>query len=708
MVVVFELEALREPHGSMRSSRRSVCTFRELLSPELTMSSKDLVSTVPGSCEVGHVDSEIETINGARKIFAKLLTGLLSANGFTCECFLMANRSRLALAITWNEKELFSYAEATHYPVLMDDSELRRKYSYCKKPNAYFGFDTQLLQYVQRLPNEAPGREDVVFLTADRIQMLWSYLQGYFDVSSLFQKGFADTCYFPHQKAALDGMREHLTFAAAFRPSSMPIEQIKDYFGVQTAFYFAFTEHCYQAALVLTVMAAFADCVWHLTPTRDADVDYGFIGFCLFMIFVCIAFMKTWLRRRNHYLIIWGVGQTSTQIEKPLNVHFVGRVVKDEAAPNRFVRIPHTFKRLVGTLCAVVLDVLFLVTFFLALYYVHDRYQDGFWIFSHDIVVTLLIRATNLVWSILAPLITRLEEHKYAHEFDERVDIRLSIVGMITWFMPLCLQGFVALYLDMCPSPEYSEQPESFGCWRAMEKQFYSYIVVGVVLGLLDPLMPLCTYVWRTKLAKRGNHNQMSYLEQQYNLDPYDGQAEVNDYSQLVWHVAYVLVLGQANWMATSFSFFLLTLTKRWFVLWKLLHVYRRPLATVSRGIGDTRRAFLQVLAHIGCMSNWAAICFFARPFASWSRESSLLLCLIGFWVLILIYKVVDGAIPDLKNDDFVLHQRMKWQRFYIQHGMLKNHAYRHPTTSAVPDGHLFEAAQPLARGDRLFESTRH
>jgi hypothetical protein len=101
-------------------------------------------------------------------------------------------------------------------------------------------------------------------------------------------------------------------------PSNMPIDDIKEYFGEEIGFYFAFLSHLTSGQLPMVPVAIFAQAVALIMIANGSTAMYAEACFAVFGVCGLSVIMDSWQYRQNEMAHKWACyGCTESQPPRP-------------------------------------------------------------------------------------------------------------------------------------------------------------------------------------------------------------------------------------------------------------------------------------------------------------------------------------------------------------------------------------------------------
>ena len=110
------------------------------------------------------------------------------------------------------------------------------------------------------------------------------------------------------------------------RPSSLPFDAYKDYFGEQQGLYQVFQAHITDYFLVLCVFAVASEALAHALGERTVAAAVAHACFAFALCVWSTALLVTWSRKEKRVALEWGM--TDFEDDEPPRPQFKGRIVK--------------------------------------------------------------------------------------------------------------------------------------------------------------------------------------------------------------------------------------------------------------------------------------------------------------------------------------------------------------------------------------------
>ncbi|ETO25487.1 hypothetical protein RFI_11648 [Reticulomyxa filosa] len=118
-------------------------------------------------------------------------------------------------------------------------------------------------------------------------------------------------CFPLHDSKQLDSLEEKWIKNREIRNCmTVPLEEIKNYFGEPTAFYYGFMMFYLRWLIWPTIIGV----IFFIAQLGYGQVDVpGLFVMALFIIFWCVAFVDFWIRQESRYRLLWGMTKFETK-----------------------------------------------------------------------------------------------------------------------------------------------------------------------------------------------------------------------------------------------------------------------------------------------------------------------------------------------------------------------------------------------------------
>lgn len=279
-------------------------------------------------------------------------------------------------------------------------------------------------------------------------------------LSAYREEGLIDS--FPlHDREALDSLRAKLKASGMF---SLPIEDIRNYFGENIALYFSFTSF-YTAFLIPITLIGVVQLV--ADKVLGIDVLYSNLFFATLNLVGVTVFLEFWKRRSNGHCYTWGTGGKLRH--KPPRPQFRGEVGVNKITGREEIQYPKnsTLKKVLFVslpltlLCLAGAFILMLASFEAERWTVQFFTDPETGLPRTDVVATVLGFVPSVSYSVLVLVLnvyylkfchqlTEWENHRTQEQFEAHAVAKLILFEFVNTFLALfyiafCLQDVAML-----------------------------------------------------------------------------------------------------------------------------------------------------------------------------------------------------------------------------------------------------------------------
>lgn len=498
------------------------------------------------------------------------------------------------------------HAEIEQYPLQLSKAgieELEVKLSDPNTTPAFVQFERKFRKLFQMHEDAYDPKTSSVLRQTDRIRILYDKLTESLNLHKLEAAGLLSHS-FPmhHERTVTELEKTWGTFRLIFS-LKQPLQEIRNYFGEEIAFYFLFLHELVRASIGLGVVA-FASYGWMLTN----GMGYARPVLSMIILVWYRVFTKKWQRTQALFSNQWGgdVHSVST-IKKLRNRRFRGTMLPAPDDENLKQAQVSRRSEIAGRTCSFLLSSAFVATLFILVALEHyvlfktglndERKHEDLWQRGEHMLIGaffgMQIRVVDAIWNRMSDWITDLEFRYYEEDFDWSKRVKASFVRSLTSLFTVMFSAFAQPALVMFSSSDIQrlEANGSLGTRRTeaqiehqrvlLERQLFSiflmryFLLYGAVNDVLTP------WIKMTMQKQR----EMSYVEQQVEMATYGNYELTNDYLDAIIPLGFVTFFG----MIYPPSVLLLIVVLMFRVRadsWKLLFAHRRPYPHVAKDIG--------------------------------------------------------------------------------------------------------------------------
>ncbi|CAF0837646.1 unnamed protein product [Rotaria sp. Silwood1] len=418
------------------------------------------------------------------------------------------------------------------------------------------------------------------------------------------------------------------------------IHKIRNYFGENVAFYFAFLEF-YTYALIPTAILGL---LISFSPSSDF---FKYSSLCIFNVIWWTIVMELWKNYTNKLASQWGTLDIET-FERPRSLYYGDprlSPITNKEEPH-YPSWKHILKKYLVSYPLMIVCLALSLTMYFTYCDVQkstdEKYPfDGSVEFIHaksmrmapSIGYSLLIGPVNLAYKRLATFLTDFENHRLQSSYENNLTAKLFIFFFINCFIGLFYQAFFNANFE-----------------NVTQLLTSMVIVNAILLKFTEQIGP---YLWKLQKKKQLVENRSSdshvsdAVKQLKTLTPFQGT--YGDYLTIFEQYGYVALFSAVfPWVTIC------ALVNNLFELradaFKYCHVYRRPFAQPSWNIGSWHYAF-DILSSIAIVTNTALIAMqpsVREYFSSYTDVEYILIFVAAEHILLAIKFAIDFVIPDV------------------------------------------------------------
>jgi len=463
---------------------------------------------------------------------------------------------------------------------------------------------------------DVPGRpgETSILRQVDKARLIYDAITDYVNISELERLGLVKCALPVHNPSAVAPLQENwATFRLAFR-MQQPIDEVRDYFGEEVAFYFLFVQMVSHGLLYLSCLA--------VPCTLAMMAGFASIGKVVFTFGNMIwftALLKAWQRQQTYYANKWGTDQLDMDsVKEPLNPDFKGKLLPASYDENVVMLQADTDKQRKGYAMSAGVTVLYMIVVLgaaaknqmLAAWCDTNGYKKAFTLCT--LGLTVQIKVFDFFWDMVGTWLTHQEQHVELKTWNQSKSMKTFFMKFITAFNVFYYIAFAQPALDPVGCEKVG------GCKGYLQQQLVTCFVTYIAFGVLDVMLPFLKvqYAMHTEQeelkkkcledGKPVDATPLSFLEQQGKMLPYEGVDATGDYLQVMLPLAFVVLFGAVMPLCALLCFLGLATQLR-ADAWKLLNSYQRTFPAKASGIGIWNQ-ILSVLSYVSVINNTALL----------------------------------------------------------------------------------------------------
>lgn len=543
------------------------------------------------SLSIGHCQSlkharwcVIELIQSFLDSLSASLKGGVQVFTFLSEC-----GEQLFLCVKISDEMADMIAEMDEYPVqlsanCLDSLHIRISNTADLVP-AYVTFDTEMKQRsLYKVFNHPQFHgETSVLRNVDHLRVLYAKVTDYIDIHEMKRLGLLLCIFSDHNKRELLRIRGRWASLRLLFYPSQPIEEVRDYFGENLAFYFLFLNFMIRGVLALVAPATACMIARGMGYKEEARMLSTLIS-----VIWSTVMVRLWARQASYYCNKWGTDrfEHASGVLKPLNPDFHGEKKPSRLDENILTLQPSFYKRSLG------FAVSCLVSFLFTCLILCGVAGNRFWAYTLGakswkrtaLALSVQIQIGEKIWDFLVvEALNRLEQHTTLYSYDQSRVAKSFVIK----FVNACIAFLYIAYIQPLIDPEGCGED----CTEYLLYQLVFVFATYISFGLIDSAIPYVSMRiskwWEDREARIKGYKtfNISFLEQQWLMFEYTGADEQDAYLCILIPLAYVLMFGSMapDLVHLAYLSFIFQLRAH---AWKFTSVLRRPFPVAATGIG--------------------------------------------------------------------------------------------------------------------------
>jgi len=396
------------------------------------------------------------------------------------------------------------------------------------------------------------------------------------------------------------------------------LDLIRNYFGEQFAFYFAWSGFNIRIFAVLAVFGILAKIGKINYPHFSMQRTVIETSFLAMMVAVGSFYTLGWARYENWFSAHWDCKEGSR--DKVARADYRGDFQRDPMDENgKQIRMYPMWKTVLAKGFGVVLTIVYMLFTVACVSYIYAwrpyviETYGTIGKYAASAALSLQIMICNMVWRKIVSGLVWLENPRTATQYYQAFVWKQFVFQFFNAYQSFLYFLFVGPFRGSCPPVSDMHDNVFEDCCAYARSSLYStFASYGffAFLGMVQPwvLQQIALYLENRKLKKQGNDKiERSFMERQSKMYIYDQETQVADFLELIIIAGYVLMFGVLAPM-TSIIAMLFFVVRLRVDAWKLIVVYRRPYPMNASGIGEWK-SVIKTLTWIGMAVNVAVIC---------------------------------------------------------------------------------------------------
>eukprot|EP00927_Polykrikos_kofoidii_P043703 TRINITY_DN37785_c0_g1_i1.p1 TRINITY_DN37785_c0_g1~~TRINITY_DN37785_c0_g1_i1.p1 ORF type:complete len:835 (+),score=166.12 TRINITY_DN37785_c0_g1_i1:36-2540(+) len=528
------------------------------------------------------------------------------------------------------------------------------------------------------LKSHKEGNEVTPLRQADRVRLLYDLITDNVALECWCRAGICTKVIPSHSMQALSHLNKRWANFRYILEWRQPVDEIRDYFGEQIGFYFSFSEHSlvfsigfFGVAVMLSIVQLCRGMWW----TNHTQTLYA-----AFISIWSTVFIESWIEKQMVLANKWGmdVAVDRSAVTKELNCHFRGKKAPFKGDLNKTILVPvNTKLKMWGFFISTSLTVLYSVVV-LFLVYFNLKYHAHLVsvkrttaAFMANVVLSIQIKVSDVIWGIWSEKLTRLENWKYEVDHAKSRSAKLAIVRLANTFAGFFYIAFLQQFMF-----ESSSEKGNEGCIASLAQSVFVVYMSSIVFAVVEIIFPLLKVANDLRLEgnaikeKTGESipPKIGLLEIQAKFPLYRSTELSDDYLQILFPLFFVMFFGITFPLTTCLVPLIILIQLR-VDAWKLVHCYARPYPTMAHGIGKWRLQLIEAIANISVVSNWGLVVFQLDLDLFRNRQSSekLVWFFAGQQIILLIKKMIKQHMHKVPRyvQDKRIQQVVQEQRFF-------------------------------------------
>eukprot|EP00929_Paragymnodinium_shiwhaense_P112240 TRINITY_DN80506_c0_g1_i1.p1 TRINITY_DN80506_c0_g1~~TRINITY_DN80506_c0_g1_i1.p1 ORF type:complete len:917 (+),score=189.65 TRINITY_DN80506_c0_g1_i1:187-2937(+) len=521
--------------------------------------------------------------------------------------FLSLNKDMLYVCVRLDRASAELLADVLDYPVQLAHRGLPQigvEVSDPRHKPAYVHFNSMWRKVCEKYEDPFDKGKYTVLKQIDRIRLFYDKLTKHVDIILLRGVGLLADHFPMHHRESLMSLRRDWGSLWLIFQCSQPLDDIRDYFGEEIAFYFVFLHELIQATICLSVPAVaflIVKAAWdnHANLVTGAESwTRATIALSLFLTLWFRIFTKRWQWTSHYVCVAWGIDMQGSTLRQLPNFRFVGKPMPSPYNERELTAQVSKTSRRCGLALSFLLSGAFVVIMMLVnmvelwIYWLlRQKLHDSMQKVAASCVMGCLtgtqIKVVDKIWDNWSDRITDLEKAELEVEFYWSKAAKTAIVRFINTTSQVFFQALLPGL--MCRDKEGDENfmLDCLDEYRfGLDAKVLSLFVTRfLLLGVFENVIKSARQLMSATDTDTQDANKAPFTELQTKMPRYSPSNLSSDYLDAVIPLSFVVFFGM---MAPSsipllgLVFLIETRT----CAWKLCHVYRRPYPRLADGIG--------------------------------------------------------------------------------------------------------------------------
>jgi len=438
--------------------------------------------------------------------------------------------------------------------------------------------------------------EQTILNHIDRIRLFYDKLTDYINVWELTQMlqplNITMNMFPVHDEVQIQKLQQHwATWKLFLLPSErvQPLDDIRNYYGEEIAFFFMFTETMRKGLVVMFLLTLMMSLMFWGRHTSWA------LSYSTVTVAWIVGLQKYWKRLEAFQANRWGSDYTHSfsSVKDPINPEFKGTDLPSEVDDNKLEKRVDPKTRLIGRMISIVVEMFVILLVTCGVIANRLAISTG-WISrtSGNILVSVQIRVFSMIWNWIVPMLTAGEQHVTVFAAGQ--------FNALKMFVFLFFNSFNAFFWIAYMSPRYDPQACFTGggdCRTVLTGTLVTALPVLVIISSVGLLVPFIN-IWRKyrkqdkdlkELAAKGDALPafaISSMEMQTKMLEFTDSDLAGAYMQIISPFAYFSMWGVAAPVVTCVLAYVAISVSHGVDAYRLTRLYRRPFPHRVADIG--------------------------------------------------------------------------------------------------------------------------
>jgi len=700
----FTQNATMAGHRAMRSMKRTTSKAREVMNAAIGLTRGKTM-----------IEARVALLQDVVECLPTLM-------GFDVSIFSSVGNDELFLAISLNRKQWISYyLTETRLPLQITHSVVKALGvgQDPGDPNSsppYVQYNQDMAKSLYRKGITAAEDDRLLYRTwydrdpngsvmssKMRVHFILRELQGCLDLDVAKEIGMLAQWYPAHSEMTIKMLREIWADRWSDLHFVQPVILLKQYFGSQVAFNFAWQGLYCKGLIALSVVAVVVEMLKIFPPILVGVELINSRVLLPFSIVIAIwarIMANLWEREETYFTHQWDmhVGKIS-RFQRP---SFRGELcmsdVDNNLTDDRMPPGPAARRRLCS-LCITLTCCCFVMCAISLWIYSHDGEMD----LVSSLTLSLFIKIFELCYNAISAKLAQYENHKYEDSFHNSVVWHQFIFQAINSYWAI-----VSIAINL----QWSGRCVKSLCLTSLKIQTTMLMLIllscsmafsAIELVLVRVSLELENRKLKRRLGKdvaQKRTAQRSFLEEQAKYNKFETREQIENTLQLVLALGYVLLFGTLQPLVVPLCLVHFAFTLR--VRAALLTRYaQRCVPHELVGIGAWKPA-VSILMNVGVFSSAFLLVYWGRFFKGGALVAKLTGMIMWFVTVCCLWFVVDVFVPATSSDMDVLERR----RRYVERIMTEASMHKHLDPPLSARSSLLESASSDQTMDHQWSSS--